>query len=206
MQMTVAMEGALAQVAWRCQVDEAALRAAIMHESAAELAAVLGLEPQVAQAHMARIARAVTVQSDVGAGCMLLTDEVQQQVVPAHEGECEVVSRRCVKAKHLRRAAQPVTRWACSVCSVVDGCRAARVRRRQPDVLRHRTARRHGDVSGRAARRRRRGSSPTQAPSRPPQVLANVVTACTRPEGPVRHLGAGEEISCWRNGPSQARS
>jgi hypothetical protein len=73
MQMTVAMDDALAQVAWRYQVDAAVLRAAIMHESAAELAAVLHLEPQVAQAHMARIARAVTVQTDVGAGCALLT-------------------------------------------------------------------------------------------------------------------------------------
>ncbi len=62
MQMTVAMDDALAQVAWRYQVD-----------AAAELAAVLHLEPQVAQAHMARIARAVTVQTDVGAGCALLT-------------------------------------------------------------------------------------------------------------------------------------
>ena len=80
MQMTAAMDDALAQVAWRYQVDEAVVRAAIMHESAAELAAVLHLEPQVAQAHMARIARAVTVQTDVGAGCALLTDAVQQQI------------------------------------------------------------------------------------------------------------------------------
>lgn len=83
MQITTAMDEAVAQVAWRYQVDQAALHAAILHESAAELAAVLNLEPHVAQAHMAHIERAVTVLSDVGAGCKLLTDEVQQQVLHA---------------------------------------------------------------------------------------------------------------------------
>jgi hypothetical protein len=83
MQITATMEEAVAQVAWRYQLDERALRAAIRHESAAELAAVLGLAPQVAQAHMTHIARAMTVQSDVGAGCLLLTDELQQQVLQA---------------------------------------------------------------------------------------------------------------------------
>ena len=34
--------------------------------------------------------------------------------------ECAFVSRRCIKATPLRGAAQPVTRWACGMCSLVD--------------------------------------------------------------------------------------
>ena len=36
----------------------------------------------------------------------------------ADEGERACVSRRCIKAERLRRAAQPMTRWACGICSL----------------------------------------------------------------------------------------
>lgn len=83
MHINPAIATALEQVAWRYHTDSQALQAAVEHESSAELAAVLGLDPAVADDHMARIRRAVTVQSDLGAGCKLLTDDVQAELLSA---------------------------------------------------------------------------------------------------------------------------
>lgn len=81
MQLNALLNEALAQVAWRYNVPIEPLQAAIEHESAEELAAVLRLEHAAAQQHMARLRRAVTVQSDIGAGCRLLTDDIQAEVL-----------------------------------------------------------------------------------------------------------------------------
>ena len=83
MQLNTELCDALAQVAWRYEVEVELLQAALEHESAAELAAVLGLDQLAADAHMARIRRAVMVQGDIGAGCRLLTDDVQAELLAA---------------------------------------------------------------------------------------------------------------------------
>ncbi len=83
MQLNAELRAALAQAAWRHNVEVEGLQAAFEHELAAELAAVLGLDQTAADAHMARICRAVTVQGDIGAGCRLLTDDVQAEMFAA---------------------------------------------------------------------------------------------------------------------------
>ncbi len=83
MQLTAELRDALAQAAWRHNVELERLQAAVEHESAAELAAVLGLDQPAADAQMARIRRSVTVQGDIGAGCRLLTDDVQAELLAA---------------------------------------------------------------------------------------------------------------------------
>lgn len=83
MQMTAEIVEALEQVAWRYQVDPVALQTAVAAESAAALAEVLRLPPPDAAERMARIQRTVTVQSDWGAGCKLLTDDVQAELLEA---------------------------------------------------------------------------------------------------------------------------
>jgi hypothetical protein len=77
------VDEALAQVAWRYGADLDALRSALSHESAVELAEALGIEQDAAEARMARVRRALTVQADWGAGCKLLTDDVQQDLLAA---------------------------------------------------------------------------------------------------------------------------
>ena len=83
MQITAEIAEALEQVAWRYQVDPAALQAAVAAESVAALAEVLRLLPLDAAERMARIQRTVTVQFDWGAGCKLLTDDVQADLLEA---------------------------------------------------------------------------------------------------------------------------
>lgn len=83
MQITAEIAEALDQVAWRYRVDSATLQAAVAAESAAALAEVLRLAPSEAAERMARIQRTVTVQSDWGAGCKLLTDDVQAELLEA---------------------------------------------------------------------------------------------------------------------------
>lgn len=77
------IDEALAQVAWRYGADLQALESAFRHESAAELAEALGIEQSVAEERMTRVQRALTVQTDWGAGCKLLTDDVQQDLLAA---------------------------------------------------------------------------------------------------------------------------
>lgn len=83
MQLNPTIHAALEQVAWRYNVPVDALHAAIARESATELAQVLGIARPVAETHMARLQRAVTIQSDLGAGCKLLTDDVEADVLAA---------------------------------------------------------------------------------------------------------------------------
>ncbi|HEX6292859.1 MAG TPA: hypothetical protein VFZ66_26980 [Herpetosiphonaceae bacterium] len=77
------IEEALAQVAWRYGADLDALRAALIHESADELARALGLDRAAADERMARVRRVLTVQTDWGAGCKLLTEDVQHDLLAA---------------------------------------------------------------------------------------------------------------------------
>lgn len=83
MLLNAQIEEALAQVAWRYQVEVDALRSALSHESADELAQALGIDRIAAEERMARVSRAVSIQSDWGAGCKLLTDDVQQELLTA---------------------------------------------------------------------------------------------------------------------------
>ena len=73
----------LAQVARRYHADAQQLRQALEDESAAELAAALEIDRAAAEERMAKIQRAVVVQSDWGAGCRLLTDDVRTEMVAA---------------------------------------------------------------------------------------------------------------------------
>ena len=77
------IEEALAQVAWRYGADLDALRSALSNESAEELAQALGIDVAVAGERMARVSRSVSVQTDWGAGCKLLTEDVQQELLEA---------------------------------------------------------------------------------------------------------------------------
>ncbi len=77
------VDTALAQAAARYGADPDALRLALEHESADELARVLPLDQTTAEERMARVRRALTVQTDVGAGCKLLTDDVQAELIAA---------------------------------------------------------------------------------------------------------------------------
>lgn len=83
MLLNAQIEEALAQVAWRYQADLDALRSALSYESADELAQALGIDPAAAEERMAQVSRSVSVQSDWGAGCKLLTDDVQQELLAA---------------------------------------------------------------------------------------------------------------------------
>ena len=83
MMLNPQIEAALEQVAWRYNADLERLRAALSHESADDLAQALGLPVAAAEARMARARRALTVQTDWGAGCKLLTDDVQAELLVA---------------------------------------------------------------------------------------------------------------------------
>jgi len=83
MMLNPQIEAALEQVAWRYNADLELLRSALSHESAVELAQALGLSAAAAEERMARARRALTVQSDWGAGCKLLTDDVQAELLAA---------------------------------------------------------------------------------------------------------------------------
>jgi DNA-directed RNA polymerase specialized sigma24 family protein len=83
MHFNEAIEQSLAQLAWRYGADLDALRSALSHESAEELAEVLGIEQPAAEERMARVRRCLSVQADWGAGCTLLTDDVQQDLLAA---------------------------------------------------------------------------------------------------------------------------
>lgn len=83
MMLSAQIEEALAQVAWRYGADLDVLRSALSHESAEELAQALGIDVAVAQERMARVSRSVSVQTDWGAGCKLLTEDVQQELLEA---------------------------------------------------------------------------------------------------------------------------
>ena len=83
MQLNAMLNEVLAQVAWRYHADEDALRQALSNESADELARVLGLDAATAAARMDRVRRVLTVQTDWGAGCKLLTDDVQVELLDA---------------------------------------------------------------------------------------------------------------------------
>ncbi|MBV9790185.1 MAG: hypothetical protein JOZ51_18495 [Chloroflexi bacterium] len=83
MMLSPQIEEVLAQVAWRYGADLDALCSALSHESAEELAQALGIELAVAEERMARVRRSVSVQTDWGAGCKLLTEDVQQELLTA---------------------------------------------------------------------------------------------------------------------------
>lgn len=83
MQLSATILERIDAAARRRGIEAAALRSAIAGESAAELAAALGIGAAEARAHMARLERAVTVQSDIGAGCALLSDDVEREVLAA---------------------------------------------------------------------------------------------------------------------------
>lgn len=83
MMLNAQIEAALEQIAWRYNADLDQLRSALSNESADELAQALGLPAAAAEARMARARRALTVQTDWGAGCKLLTDDVQADLLAA---------------------------------------------------------------------------------------------------------------------------
>lgn len=76
-------QAAIERAAGRYEVDAALLGAAINDESAAQLAAVLGLSEPEAHARIEQIQRVLVINSDWGAGCKLLTDEVADQLIAA---------------------------------------------------------------------------------------------------------------------------
>jgi hypothetical protein len=77
------VDAAVQEAAVRYHADPRSLLLAVIHEAPDELANVLGVEHAVAEAHMERISRILTVQSDWGAGCKLLTDQVQAELAAA---------------------------------------------------------------------------------------------------------------------------
>jgi hypothetical protein len=77
------VEAAVRRAAARYDADPHELHAAIDAESAAHLAQVLGIRLPAAQDHMAQVQRILTVHSDWGAGCKLLTDDVTTDLVAA---------------------------------------------------------------------------------------------------------------------------
>ncbi len=77
------VEAAVQRVAERYGADAQRLQAAIVDESAPKLAQVLGLSHQAAEIRMARVQHVLAAQSDWGAGCKLLTDEVTAELVAA---------------------------------------------------------------------------------------------------------------------------
>lgn len=81
MQFGPQLTAVIEQVAWKYRSDPLKLRAALEHESARELASVLALDEATAQRRMAEIQRILTVQTDWGAGCKLLTDDVQDALL-----------------------------------------------------------------------------------------------------------------------------
>ncbi len=83
MQLNPVLREALGQVAKRHGAEVDALHRAIEGESSLGLAQALGIEADVAEEHMARLRRALTVQSDFGAGCKLLADDVEAEVLAA---------------------------------------------------------------------------------------------------------------------------
>jgi hypothetical protein len=83
MQIDPTIELALEQLAWRHTCDPGELRAAFEQENPILLAHVLRIAPEVAEGHMRRVQRAVTVQGDVGAGCKLLTDATRDELLAA---------------------------------------------------------------------------------------------------------------------------
>jgi|GEM_PF-5348486 len=76
----------LTELAARYDADENVLRAAIEDESVVDLGRVLGLDPSTPE--LERVVRAVTVQTDLGAGCKLLTDDVQAELLDALAALC----------------------------------------------------------------------------------------------------------------------
>lgn len=77
------VEAAIERAAARYGVGAAPLRAAISDESAAQLATVLGLSQPAAHARIDQIRRILAVNSDWGAGCKLLTDEITSELIAA---------------------------------------------------------------------------------------------------------------------------
>ncbi len=77
------VEAAIERVAERYGVGAAPLRAAIANESAAQLATVLRLPVPDAHVRIERIQRILAVNSDWGAGCKLLTDEIAGELAGA---------------------------------------------------------------------------------------------------------------------------
>jgi hypothetical protein len=76
-------QAAIKRAADRYNVDAVLLGRAINDESAAQLAAVLGLSQPEAHARIEQIQRVLAVNNDWGAGCKLLTDEITAQLVAA---------------------------------------------------------------------------------------------------------------------------
>ena len=80
---SVEIREAIQRVADRYRVDASLIEKAIANESAEQLAEVLRLNLQAAQERMGRIERVLSVQTDWGAGCALLTDDVAAELVQA---------------------------------------------------------------------------------------------------------------------------
>lgn len=83
MQLTPTLEAALVRAATRYHADPARLRQAVEAESVRELARVLGIEPTAAAERMERLQRIMVVQNDWGAGCRLLSDDVEAELCAA---------------------------------------------------------------------------------------------------------------------------
>ncbi len=77
------VDAAIERVAARYGVDPQALQAAIADESAQHLADVLGLSLPEAQTRMAPVQRVLAIESDWGAGCKLLTDDLRTDLIAA---------------------------------------------------------------------------------------------------------------------------
>lgn len=77
------VEVAIARAAARYSVSAAPLRSAIVDESATQLATVLGLSQPAAHARIDQIRRVLAANSDWGAGCKLLTDEIAGELIAA---------------------------------------------------------------------------------------------------------------------------
>lgn len=75
------IDAVLDDVAARHKADMAVLRSAIERDSAADLALILGIDREDAQGRLADLERVLTVQGDIGAGCVLLTDTIDDELV-----------------------------------------------------------------------------------------------------------------------------
>jgi transposase-like protein len=83
--MSQEIDAAVVRVARRYSVDSEQLRQALERDSAEELGHVLGLPVIEAENRMAAIRRAHSVTADWGAGCKLLTDDVESELLAVIE-------------------------------------------------------------------------------------------------------------------------
>ena len=86
MQLQLAEQEILVDVARRSNVDAQALIAAVEDESVLDLATALGIGEVEAARRLDPVRRAVAVGDDWGAGCKLLTDDIRAELQAALRG------------------------------------------------------------------------------------------------------------------------